>query len=168
MKEKIIQINKRKKSKDFLIVIIFLVILFTTFIVSFSFAKYITVVNGKIFGNIAKPVIELRGEESFIITSTAPQTLYEFEVRNYDENDNINEVKMQYYIEIISDNNTILFQLYNGNEKIELESKKTKLINISKENKEVHKYRLNIIYNSSNLENIKDNIEIKIHSIQKI
>lgn len=170
MNGELIPIKRKNKYKDFLIVIIFLVILFTVFIVSYSFAKYVIKVNGKVFGDIAKPIIELKGEESLIITTIAPKTSYAFEVRNYNENEDINEIEMQYYIEIVSNiDEVIKFELYNNEEKIKLENRKTQLINIAKEKKQIDQYRLDIIYDNKSLEkDIKDNIEIKIHSIQKI
>lgn len=40
---------------------------------------------------------------------------------------------------------------------------------MTKEEKEIHKYTLDILYEKNSIEeNIRDNIEIKIHSIQKI
>lgn len=169
MEGKIIPIKKKKSYKDFLIVTIFLIILFTTFIISICFAKYVIAINGKVFGNIAQPIIELKGEESLLITATAPKTSYSFEVRNYNENEDISEVEMQYYIEIISNTDErIKFELYNKEEKVKLENKRTNLISMPKEDKEVHKYRLDVLYDTTNLKDIKDNIEIKVHSIQKI
>jgi len=172
LKEKIIPIKKKKKNIDFLIVIIILIILFITFFISFSLAKYTVEVNGKILGNIARPIIELKGEESLLITANMPKTSYTFEVRNYNEDENVSEVEMQYYIEIISNvNEAINFELYSEDKVIELQNRRTNLIDMKKNEKQIDKYKLDIIYDNSkgNLdEDIKENIEIKIHSIQKI
>lgn len=151
-----------------ILVIIIILIIF----VGISFAKYRVNIDGNVLAKIAKPIVELRGEQSISITAINPKSSYIFEVRNYNDKKQINEVDMEYYIEIISKvNSSIEFSLYKEENKINLKDNKTDKILLTKENKEEHKYRLDITYTKDNKltdKDINENIEIKIHSIQKM
>lgn len=150
-------------------IIILLVILLS--VTGITYAKYQTSTNGSIVAKVAKPIFEVRKEESITITALAPNASYSFEVRNYNEEE-INEVDMEYYIEIeTKENAPIEFSLYEGENIIELKDNKTNKINLNKEKKEEHKYRLDIHYKEDKINNIEEreqNVEIKIHSIQKV
>ena len=104
-----------------------------------------------------------------MLTALAPKASYVFEVRNYKE-ENLNEVDMEYYIEIISNTDeAINYELYKGNQQIALKDNKTEKIKLTKDEKQIHSYRLEITYDKTQgiLEDINENVEIKIHSIQK-
>lgn len=139
-------------------------------IVGSSMAKYQEEKIINVFASIAKPILEIEKQETFKITNTNYKDSYLFEVRNYNEKE-INEIEMEYYIEIISDANDILsFNLYKNQEKLELINNKTKKIDLNKENKDIHMYRLDIEYDKekdNSKENISKDLEIKIHAIQK-
>lgn len=140
-------------------------------VVGSSIAKYQEEKIIKVCANIAKPILEIEKQETFKITNTNYKESYMFEVRNYDEKE-VSQIEMEYYIEIISDTNDIVeYNLYKGEEKIDLTDNKTNKIYMSKENKDNHTYRLDIQYNKekdNSKENILKDIEIKIHAIQKI
>lgn len=160
---------KNKKSK----VIVFILLIFTILsgvLVGISFSKYQSKIIGQAFANIAKPVLEVRREQSLLLTALAPKASYVFEVRNYKE-DELNQVEMEYYIEIISNTDeAIKFELYRGEENIPLNNNKTEKIKLTKEEKQTHSYRLEITYDKSKGvigKDISENVEIKIHSIQK-
>lgn len=160
--------NKQKENKIILIIILLLVIILGI-LVGLSLAKYQNKINTKAFANIAKPILEVRREESMLLTALAPKASYVFEVRNYKENE-LNQVEMEYYIEIISKaDDAIKFELYKGDTQIPLKQNKTEKIKLIKEEKQTHSYRLEITYDKTKGilgEDIKDNVEIKIHSIQ--
>lgn len=160
---------KNKKSK----VIIFILLISTILsgvLVGISFSKYQSKIIGQAFANIAKPVLEVRREQSLLLTALAPKASYVFEVRNYKE-DELNQVEMEYYIEIISNTDEAIdFELYRGEENIPLNNNKTEKIKLTKEEKQIHSYRLEITYDKSKGvigKDISENVEIKIHSIQK-
>lgn len=161
--------KEKKQNKIILITILFLIILLGI-LVGISLAKYQSKINTKAFANIAKPVLEVRREESMIITALAPKASYVFEIRNFKE-DELNQVDMEYYIEIISHiDDSIKFELYKEDTQIPLKKNKTEKIKLTKEEKQTHSYRLEITYDKTKgtLEkDINDNVEIKIHSIQK-
>lgn len=158
-----------KKRKIIILILLILTILLGI-LVGISFSKYQSKMVGEGFANIAKPVLEVRREQSLLLTALAPKASYVFEVRNYKE-DELNQVEMEYYIEIISNTDeAINFSLYRGDEKIPLSANKTEKIKLTKEEKQTHSYRLEITYDKSKGElgkDISENVEVKIHSIQK-
>ena len=162
--------NEKDKRKNIEVIILLLILILIS-LIGITIARYQANINGKAFAQIANPVFEVRKEESLLLTALAPKASYVFEVRNYDQQD-INEVDMEYYIEILSNTDkSITFELYNGENKIPIENNKTQKISLNKENKESHKYRLDIIYDKDEVkteEDIKEKVEIKIHSIQKV
>lgn len=174
------KIKKKKvynyKDKVFKIKFSDIVILFLVFILislaGVTFARFQTSINGKVISKIAKPILEVDKEESLVLTALAPNASYSFDVRNYNEEE-INDVQMEYYIEILPhDKELVSYELYKDDNKIEINDFKTDKIELNSENKEVHKYRLDITYNENtdNLmkENSEHKIEIKIHSVQKM
>lgn len=160
---------KNDKNKIMLLLLLLLIILLGI-LVGISIAKYQNKMVGQGFANIAKPVLEVRREQSLLLTALAPKASYVFEVRNYKE-DELNQVEMEYYIEIITHTDeAINFALYKGEEQIPLNENKTGKIQLTKEEKQTHAYRLEITYDKTKGilgENIDENVEVKIHSIQK-
>ena len=143
-----IEKDKKEKQKNTPILILLLILILLS-ILGITLSIYKSRVNGKVFAQIANPVFEVRKEESLLLTAVAPKASYTFEVRNYDDK-NINEVDMEYYIEIVSNTDqSINFELFNGESKIPLINNKTNKIAINKENKEEHKYRLDITYDKN-------------------
>jgi len=161
--------TRKEKNKIWLILSILIIILLGI-LVGISFSKYQEKIIGKGFATIAKPVLEVRREQSLMVTALKPKAVYTFEVRNYAEEE-LNEIEMEYYIEILSaTDESIEFKLYQGEKQISLVSNKTEKIKLAKEEKEIHSYRLEVIYDktkNTTQEDIDTNVEIKIHSIQK-
>lgn len=163
--------NETKDKKGRVIVLILLILtILLGILVGISFSKYQNKLIGQAFANIAKPVLEVRREQSLLLTALAPKASYVFEVRNYKE-DELNQVEMEYYIEIISNTDeAINFTLYREDEKIPLSNNVTEKIKLTKEEKQIHSYRLEITYDKSKGtlgKDITENVEVKIHSIQK-
>lgn len=168
-KKKILEQEKPEKSKIVLLLLLILIILLGI-LVGISFSKYQSKLEGKAIANIAKPLIEVRKEQSLLLSALAPKASYVFEVRNF-KDDELNEVEMEYYIEVVSNTDeAIKFELYRGEEQIPLNNNKTEKINLTKEEKQTHSYRLEITYDKTKGEigkDINENVEVKIHSIQK-
>lgn len=160
--------DKEEKSKIILLILLIIIVLLGI-LVGISFSKYQNKLAGNAIANLAKPIIEVRKEQSLLLTALAPKASYVFEVRNFKE-DELNEVEMEYYIEIITHTDeAINFALYKGDEQIPLNNNKTQKINIPKEEKQTHSYRLEITYDKTKgeIKDINENVEVKIHSIQK-
>ncbi len=162
--------EKEKKNKKVILLLLLLLVILLGILVGASFAKYHSKIETDAFAKIAKPVLEVRREQSLMLTALAPKASYVFEVRNYKE-DELNQVEMEYYIEIISNTDeAINFALFKGDEEIPLNSNKTGKIKLTKEEKQTHSYRLEITYDNTKGKlgkDINENVEIKIHSIQK-
>lgn len=162
--------NKIKDKKKITILILLILIIILGILVGISFSKYQSKLIGQAFANVAKPVLEVRREQSLVLTALAPKASYVFEVRNYKE-DELNQVAMEYYIEIVSNTDeAINFTLFKGDEEITLNNNKTDKIELTKESKQTHSYRLEITYDNTKGElgkDISENVEVKIHSIQK-
>lgn len=159
------KIDKRKKISFCLIVLMILGLF------SYSFARYRSSIKGSSLIEIAKPIMEVRGEQSMIISALQPKNVYYFSIRNYNEQGSINEAQMEYQIEIISTlKEGVQMQLYEQDKEIPLEDNKTTTLSLGKEEKEEKKYALHIQYQvEKNLKQTEEEavIEIKIHSIQK-
>lgn len=161
--------TKNDKNKIIVLILLIFTILFGV-LVGITFSKYQSKIIGQAFANIAKPVLEVRREQSLLLTALAPKASYVFEVRNYKEEE-LNQVEMEYYVEIISNTDeAINFALYRGEENIPLKNNKTEKIKLTKDEKQTHSYRLDITYDKTKGtigKDISENVEIKIHSIQK-
>lgn len=177
MKVKIKEKLKKDGNKIVIFLILILVILLGI-LVGASLSKYQSIITGKIYTKIAKPILEIRREESILVTATSQKNSYTFEVRNYNEEEsngksqiNINEVDMNYYIEIVSNTDeAIQFELFREETKIPLKNNKTEEMILPKDQKQAHIYHLEIVYDKTKgtLEkDINEDVEIKIHSIQK-
>lgn len=162
------EIEKDKKKR--ILLLLLLIVILLGILVGASFAKYRSMLAGKAFVNIAHPVLEVRREQSLLLTALAPKASYVFEVRNYKEEE-LNQVEMEYYIEIVSHTDeAICFELYQGDKQIPLIENKTETIKLAKEEKQTHSYRLEITYDNTKGQfgkDINENVEVKIHSIQK-
>lgn len=161
----------QKRKNNILFWVIFFVVLFLFLWVSSSFAKFATKISGKAGVGIASPIMEVVTEQSMLITANKPENSCYFEVRNYNTQGQMNEVEMEYYIEIIGlEDKEVSFTLYEGEKEVSMKefvSEKRKLGIRQKEN---HVYQLKIIYQKEemNLKDLNQKVEIKVHSIQKI
>ena len=159
---------KRKINKKTLIAIILIIIILL--FVPKAYAKYIDAITLKNSTQIAKPVFIVEGNESSKINSINNIGYYEFSVKNYNES-TISEIGFYYVIEVITKpDKSINFELYKGDEKIELENLKTKQIYIEANNKIEQKYKLKIVYDktlNSIGQDILQEVQIKVHSEQE-
>ncbi len=159
------------KSITYITIIFIVLILFLT---GASFGKSINTILIKYKGDIAKPILEVRSDPALDIIDTKTEGIYNFYVRNYDENGKISDVKVKYMLEI-KDNihsklkNTISYELYKNNQKIEMLNNVTNMMEIPNNKLQEDKYQLKIKYDknaSRYMKDILDKIQIKIHSEQ--
>lgn len=163
--------NKKLKQKKIQIILI-LAILFLVILAGISFAKYI---NKNIIlssTKIAKPVLELVNGSEIKINNNNKEGEYQFKVKNYNRNNEITQVGLNYNIEIISNkDNSIKFELYKNNEQLQIIDNKTKNAILPQNEKQEDNYKLKVIYNeNSNKEGAADlmqDIQIKVHSEQE-
>lgn len=162
--------QKKKNSITFWLLLAVVLLLFLW--VSTSFAKLATSFNGRVAVGVATPVMEVITQQSMIITAKEPKNSCFFEVRNYNEKNEMNEAEMEYYIEILGlEDKEISFTLYEGEEVVPMEEKYiSERRELGIQQKEEHIYRLEIVYQKGEetLSNLSQEVEIKVHSIQKL
>ena len=165
--------------KKQIILIILLAIVIVTFFSSFSYAKFTMKTDGKISTSIAKPICRATIKDKLYISNYQKKPL-EFEVYNYDENEKITDVAMEYKItiEVTQENAPLNYKLF----RIYLDGSEEE-VNITKDNnsiymnsyvkmnsgkKETHKYRLETEYNNSSSVSLDYNIgfSLRLNCIQ--
>ena len=117
---------------------------------------------------VAIPIIKLEGEQKLIINNNQGNKVYNLAVKNYDENEQITQVELEYYIEIISKkNDDINFKIYKEEKELNINNNKTEKFLLTKENKQRDNYKIEILLNKKISEDILQNVEIKVYSEQK-
>ena len=149
-----------------MLLILIMTIILTTPIV---LAKYNTLEILKGSTEIAKPIFEVHGTESSKISAINNIGYYDFSIKNFNET-GVREISFLYTIEIVANiDDSIKFELYNENQKIELQNLKTEQLSIEANKNIEQKYKLKIIYDKSLGEKGKDilqEVQIKVHSEQ--
>ena len=102
------------------------------------------------------------------INNNQENKVYNLAVKNYDENEQITQVELEYYIEIISKkNDDINFKIYKEEKELNINNNKTEKFLLTKENKQRDNYKIEILLNKKISEDILQNVEIKVYSEQK-
>ena len=165
LKKTKLKILKKKQKYIFIIFIIGI-----TFVSGVSIGKAIYTTNIKNTTEIAKPILEIEKGEEISITENNKQGEYSFTVKNYNQSEEISQVDLKYYIEILENGleDAIQYQLYKDNEVLVLKENKTEEIIFQRDLKEEQNYVLKVTYDDSKntIEDMKQDIQIKIHSEQ--
>ncbi len=158
---------KNGKTITLIIVTIIVILLFFT---GYSIGKGMTNVKVNTTTQIAKPIMIVENNPTIDITTIKNTGYYDFKVKNYNEENQVNQIELKYWIEIISKyDETISFKMYKNNQEIPLLNNKTQEIQLTKNQKEEQDYRLEIIYDktkSTSTEEIIQDVQIKVHSEQ--
>lgn len=156
--------------KKVLITIILLLLMFLAIFGGYSLARYIDETQINVITKVAKPVLVLEGEENIGLTAINNNGIYEFSIKNYNNQEQITDVRLKYTIEIISNtDSSIIYELYKNGEKLDLQNNKTSYLILSNKEKQVDNYKLVITYNknlSDTIGDILQDIQIKVHSEQ--
>lgn len=161
--------NKAINKKYILLFLLFIILIIFLFSKN-SLGKQMS--NTKINTNseIAKPILIVENNPAIDITNKNNKGYYDFKIKNYNELGEINEIELRYNIEILNEENKVIkFKLYKGEEELLLEKNKTKDMIIKKNEKQEENYKLEITYDKnlvSSLEDIIQNVQIKVHSEQ--
>lgn len=138
-------------------------------------AKNISTIILKYNAKIAEPIIEVTSNsEPINITNNSLEGEYIFYIRNYNENKKISDVSLDYTIELLDtikeeSKKYIKYELYKNGDLVELQNQKTNIMRLGNKNLQEDKYVLKIKYDknaSETMEDIWDNINIKVHSQQ--
>ena len=163
------QENNKNISKILIIIIIFLIAILVLFS-GYSMAKVLheVIINGN--AQIAEPILVVENNPSIDITALNNYGEYIFKVKNYDEQNKISEVDLKYYIEILSNvDDSINIELYEGEQKIQLNNNRTEYIQISKGQKQEKQYKIVVTYDknkSNSMTDILEKIQVKVHTEQ--
>lgn len=160
--------NKRKEIFIIFIVLIILIFFFSGFSMGKGFSR--KDVNGNT--EVAKPILQVENEDSLEISNSNKKGIYEFKVKNYNEQGETTQVDMEYYIEILNDlkNKGIILKLFRNEQEIEIKENKTEKFVLDKNQMKEDNYKLEVTYDenkNTNMEDIINQLQIKVHSEQK-
>lgn len=162
--------NKIKQRKK-LIIIMIIALIIILFFIGFSFGKTYSKTDIQGSSEIAKPIMKVENSNKINITNQNQEGIYEFKIKNFEDENNITSVEMEYYIEILTDiSDLIKIELYKNDQLIEIENNRTKTFNMVKDIKQEDKYKIRIKYNEKSnisMEDIIQELQIKVHSQQK-
>lgn len=154
--------------KKEIIKIIVVAFVLTIILSTISLGKYFNKTKINVNSGVAIPIIKLEGEQKLIINNNQENKVYNLAVKNYDEDEQITQVELEYYIEIISKKNEdINFKIYKEEKELNINNNKTEKFLLTKENKQQDNYKIEILLNKKISEDILQNIEIKVYSEQK-
>lgn len=154
--------------KKEIIKIIVVAFVLTIILSTISLGKYFNKTKINVNSGVAIPIIKLEGEQKIIINNNQENKVYNLAVKNYDENEQITQIELEYYIEIISPkNDNINLKIYKEEKELNINNNKTEKFLLTKENKQQDNYKIEILLNKKMSENILQNIEIKVCSEQR-
>ncbi len=154
--------------KKEIIKIIVVAFVLTIILSTISLGKYFNKTKINVNSGVAIPIIKLEGEQKLIINNNQENKVYNLAVKKYDENEQITQVELEYYIEIISKkNDDINFKIYKEEKELNINNNKTEKFLLTKENKQQDNYKIEILLNKKISEDILQNVEIKVYSEQK-
>ena len=170
IKTKDISNDQKKNRKQQIMIICIILLIGITFFSGVSIGKAVHNTSIKSNTEIAKPILEVEKASEIIITEENNTGEYHFTVKNYNDAEEVSQVDLQYYIEILDDNidKAIEYQLYKENEKLDLQDNQTQKITLSKDTKEEQNYILKVEYHAdkNTIGDIIDEIQVKVHSEQ--
>ena len=162
--------NKQIIKKRELVVIFIIIITLLLFFSGYSIGKVKQNTNIKANAQIAEPILIVENEPTIQVDGSNEKQYYNFKVKNENEDGKINQVDLEYNIEILTDKQDgISFNLYKDDVKIPLENNKTDNIIMKKEKLQQDNYKLEITYDKSKNTTNKDilqDVQIKVHSEQ--
>ena len=133
----------------------------------YTYAKYKSEVNAVGMAKIAKPVMIIDKAEELKLDALNTDGTYVFTVKNYNDTE-INEIEMQYYIEILGyDLENIELELTRNGENVDILDGKTEEFELLHTTKMDDEFILKIKYiDSSKKKDVNGNIQVAIHSKQ--
>lgn len=159
------------KANRFITVGIIVFIIMLLMFCGYSMAKMMeeVIIKGK--AQIAEPILVVENNPAIDITETQNYGEYVFKVKNYNEQNKLSETDLKYYIEILSNvDDSVDIELYQDENKIELNENKTEYMKISKNQKEEIEYKIKVKYDknkSNTFEDIMEKIQVRIHTEQE-
>lgn len=158
-----------KKSKTLTVLLVMFIIILLL-LCGYSMAKSIEEFIIKGSAEIAEPILFVENNPSIDITAFNNTGIYAFKIKNYNERNQVTQTDLKYYIEILSNiDDSINIELYQNDDKIDLNNNRSEYINISKDKKEERDYRIKITYDknkSNTINDIMQKIQVRVHTEQ--
>lgn len=158
-----------KKRRQMTLIIISMIVL-ALFLSGYSMGKEYSSTNIVTNAKIAEPILIVENNPVIEVNGKKEKEYYEFKVKNYRDNGEINQIDLAYHIEILTKTQeSISFKLYKNEEEILLENNQTKSMLLASKTIQEDHYRLEILYDKAkNLsqEDILQDVQIKVHSEQ--
>ena len=134
-----------------IILSIFIIILFS----GDSLGKYFSKTNIEVNAEIAKPILKMESDSTLQINKAKEKEIYKFKIKNYNESEQITQVDLEYYIEIISESkeNTDL-KIYKDNKELNINGNKTEKFLLNKEEKQEDNYKIEILFKDISVQEI--------------
>ena len=170
-KEKLYKNNTVETKYSKLLTTIFIisiisVLLFCGYSMGKSIEEYII----KCKAQIAEPILVVENNPSIDITALNNNGIYTFRVKNYNEENQVTQIDLKYYIEILhNENDLVNIELYENENKIDLNNNKTEYMQISKDKKEEKEYKIKITYNkdeANTINDIMEKIQVRVYTEQ--
>ena len=165
-KQNTIEDKGSKLLTTILIIAIISVLLFCGYSMGKSIEEFII----KSKTEIAEPILVVENNPSIDITALNNTGTYTFKVKNYNEENQVTQTDLKYYIEILhNENDLVNIELYEKENKINLNNNKTDYMQISKDKKEEREYKIKITYNkddSNTINDIMEKIQVRVYSEQ--
>lgn len=170
-KEKIYKENvTEEKGSKLLTTILIISIISVLLFCGYSMGKSIEEFIIKSKAEIAEPILVVENNPSIDITALNNTGTYTFKIKNYNEKNQVTQIDLKYYIEILYNvNDLVNIELYENENKIDLNNNKTEYMQISKDEKEEREYKIKITYNndeSNVINDIMEKIQVRVHTQQ--
>lgn len=163
-----INLNNKKRITVWVFILVMVMLLFLS---GPSIAKGTQRTNIEVNASIAVPIVKIEGELPIYINTSEKNQSYEFKIKNYDDEENLTQVDIEYTLEISKQiDNGILIKVYKEGKELKLENNKTEKFTFEKNQKQEDNYKIEILFinNSFPIEEMEDNIDVKIYAEQKI
>ena len=160
---------KKIKTRELTIIFIIMITLLL-FFSGYSLGKVYQITDIQVSGEVAKPVLVVENNPVVEMDGKKEKEYYNFKVKNSRQTGEINQVELEYYIEILTKTDeSISFKLYKDNKEIPLDNNKTSNITMKKGELQEDNYKLEIVYDKTknySVDDIVQDIQIKVHSEQ--
>lgn len=163
-----INLNNKKRITVWVFILVMVMLLFLS---GPSIAKGTQRTNIAVNASIAVPIVKIEGELPIYINTSEKNQSYEFKIKNYDDEENLTQVDIEYMLEISKQiDNGILIKVYKEGKELKLENNKTEKFTFEKNQKQEDNYKIEILFinNSFPIEEMEENIDVKIYAEQKI
>ena len=152
-------------------VIVFIILIMFTIILVFSktsLGKYFSKTNIEIESEIVKPILKIEGDTTLNINTVKEKEIFNFKIKNYDETNKITELELEYYILFFFLYYlNIKFKIYKEDRELNMHENKTEKFLLTREKMQEDNYKIEILLNNISVQEIMQNIKVRVYAEQK-